>query len=82
MANDEEIRRLAYSIWEQEGRPEGRDVDHYLMAKQMLEEREATSAQPRIIPPPSDGLSEPAPMAPSAPVEGNAPKRYGRRRKV
>lgn len=28
------IRERAYSIWEEEGRPEGRDVEHWLRAAQ------------------------------------------------
>jgi hypothetical protein len=41
MAEDGEIRLLAYKIWQQEGRPDGKDVEHYLQAKAMLEEQEA-----------------------------------------
>ena len=41
MVTDEEIRELAYTIWEEEGRPNGKDVEHYLRAKKILEEREA-----------------------------------------
>ncbi len=29
----DEIERLAYSYWEQEGRPEGRHLDHWLRAQ-------------------------------------------------
>jgi hypothetical protein len=29
----EEIAALAYSIWEKEGRPDGRDVEHWLQAE-------------------------------------------------
>ncbi len=83
MANEEDIQRLAYSIWEQEGRPDGRDVDHYLLAKHMLEEREATPARPIVHAETAhNGLGAPTPIAPSTPQEGNAPRRYGRRRKA
>ena len=41
---DEKIRSLAYAIWEQEGRPEGKDLEHYYRAKQILEEQEAARA--------------------------------------
>ena len=41
MATEEQIRELAYAIWEQEGRPEGKHVEHYFRAKQILEERES-----------------------------------------
>jgi hypothetical protein len=44
MATDEEIRKLAYSIWEQEGCPEGKDVEHYLRAKKIIETKEAGPA--------------------------------------
>jgi hypothetical protein len=40
MATEEQIRELAYSLWEQDNRPDGKDVEHYYRAKQMLEERE------------------------------------------
>jgi hypothetical protein len=40
MVSDEDIKKLAFSIWEQEGHPQGKDVEHYLRAKQILEQRE------------------------------------------
>ena len=45
MPTEEQIKELAYIMWEQEGRPEGRDVEHYFAAKQMLEEQEAAQAR-------------------------------------
>ncbi len=30
--SDASIRERAYRIWEEEGRPEGREVDHWLLA--------------------------------------------------
>jgi hypothetical protein len=33
---DEQIRRRAYQLWEQHGRPEGRDVQFWLRAKDEL----------------------------------------------
>jgi len=35
--NREEIAAAAYSIWEQEGRPEGRDLEHWLRAKTQVQ---------------------------------------------
>lgn len=32
-----EIAKRAYSIWEVEGRPSGRDLDHWLLAKAEVE---------------------------------------------
>jgi len=60
MVTEEQIRALAYTIWEQEGRPHGKHEEHYLRAKQILEEKERTSSAdfkepPSVInlPPPS-----------------------------
>jgi len=38
MATDliQRIRERSYQIWEQEGRPEGRDLDHWLQAEREL----------------------------------------------
>ena len=52
MAMEEQIRALAYTIWEQEGCPEGKHEEHYYRAKQILEEKEATSGVD-LEPPPS-----------------------------
>ena len=41
MATEEQIKAKAYSIWEQEGHPEGKDLEHYYLAKKILEEQEA-----------------------------------------
>ena len=46
MPTEQEIERLAYSIWEEEGRPDGKDQEHYFRAKQILEQKE----QPPIVP--------------------------------
>ena len=35
----EEIRAAAHSIWEQEGRPEGRDMEHWLKAELLLRQK-------------------------------------------
>ncbi len=37
MATEEEIKGLAYGIWEQEGWPSGEDARHYFTAKRILE---------------------------------------------
>jgi len=49
MPTEEEIKKLAHSLWEKEGRPGGKDVEHYFRAKKMLEEKE--SAQVIELPP-------------------------------
>ena len=44
MVTEQHIRELAYTIWEEEGRPEGKDAEHYFRARQILEERQASSS--------------------------------------
>lgn len=41
MPNRQEIERLAYSLWERDGRPQGRDLKHYFEAERTLRERES-----------------------------------------
>ena len=41
MPTEEQIRQLAHTLWEREGRPAGRDVHHYLTAKAILDKEEA-----------------------------------------
>jgi hypothetical protein len=36
---EEEIRELAYKIWQEEGCPHGSDVQHWLRAKMIWEEK-------------------------------------------
>jgi Protein of unknown function (DUF2934) len=38
------IRQRSYQLWEQEGRPEGRHLDHWLQAEQELAELAAKNA--------------------------------------
>ena len=40
---EEAIRRRAYDIWEAEGRPEGRDADHWHRARTEILDRELRS---------------------------------------
>ena len=37
---EEEIRTIAYHLWEQEGRPEGHDVEEWLRAESQWETRQ------------------------------------------
>lgn len=38
---EEEIRREAYLLWLADDRPEGRDLDHWLAARELLRHRHA-----------------------------------------
>jgi hypothetical protein len=42
----EEITAVAHSIWEREGRPEGRDVQHWLEAESQLRQHRNSIAAP------------------------------------
>jgi len=42
MTTEQQIKELAHSVWEKEGRPEGKDVEYYFRAKEILEKQEAT----------------------------------------
>ena len=48
MASHEQIREFAYFIWKDEGCPNGRDLEHYFYAKQVLEEKEADEKKSKI----------------------------------
>ncbi len=41
---EERLRERAYALWEAEGRPEGREVEHWSMAERELTEAEARPA--------------------------------------
>lgn len=43
MISEEQIKARAYAIWKQEGCPDGKDIEHYFRAKQILEEEEAAT---------------------------------------
>jgi hypothetical protein len=43
MGREEEIRSLAYIIWEQEGHLEGRDYEYWLRAETIWEEQNPES---------------------------------------
>jgi hypothetical protein len=63
MVTDEKIRILAYSIWEQEGCPQGKDVEHYLRAKKIIEQQEALAAIELAPLPPVVELPSPKPLS-------------------
>lgn len=41
MYHDDEVRLIAYRIWEEEGQPDGRDLEHWLKAEAIWQERQA-----------------------------------------
>ncbi len=44
MDREEEIRRIAYQLWMEAGQPLGRDLDFWLKAEAMWEERARRAA--------------------------------------
>lgn len=44
----EEISRRAYDLWEQEGRPESRELEHWLRAEQELRARQQSTLTPSL----------------------------------
>jgi hypothetical protein len=45
--SDDRIRERAYQIWEREGRPHGRDYDHWVQARVELVAEAALNDRPR-----------------------------------
>lgn len=67
LPDDEQIRRRAYEIWEREGRPEGRESEHWRMA---VEELRARSAPQEV---PAQRVRGPAQLDETSPApSGNA----------
>lgn len=78
MQDQDGIRRRAYEIWEQEGRPEGRHEAHWAQASREMEER-ATPAKPesgsaRAAAAPGSAGATPAQAAAGAEISGATPK--------
>ncbi len=42
--HDERIRKRAHEIWEEEGRPEGREYSHWLRARAAIAEEDGTAS--------------------------------------
>ena len=61
MATEEQIKELAYFLWEKEGHSEGKHLEHYFRAKQILEEQEAPHVIELGPPPPIIELAPPRP---------------------
>lgn len=54
-----EIQHAAYLLWVEDGRPEGRDLEHWLTAKEMLMHRHGRDGKTRRRAP---EVAEPAPV--------------------
>ena len=45
---EEQIRKQAYYLWQQNGCPEGHELDHWLAAGEIVRHRQSESARVRI----------------------------------
>jgi hypothetical protein len=72
--SDDAIRERAYLIWEREGRPHGRDFEHWVRAQvELLAEGKSNNSGANIAPAPARvSSSKPAPPAKSK--RGPAPR--------
>ena len=70
MATEAQIRAKAYDIWEEEGRPDGNDVEHYLRAKKILEDQEAKRIMELAPVHPAVQLAQPPKNIPLPPAPG------------
>jgi Protein of unknown function (DUF2934) len=67
-----QVRERAYRLWEEEGRPHGRDVEYWERAREFVAaERNRTSAAPEIVSP--DPAAEVEAAVTSAAGEESAP---------
>ena len=46
MPTQDEIKQLAHRLWEEDGRPEGKDVEHWRKAAAMLESGQSAGNAP------------------------------------
>lgn len=57
MSHEEEVRLIAYQIWENEGRPQGRELDHWVKAEAIWQSwrKQGRSGSPLVPPAQSKG---------------------------
>jgi hypothetical protein len=75
---EQKIRERAHALWEAEGRPEGREHDHWREAERQVVAEEAEEGQPQAPDdaavssqggPPADPLRNPVPIPPAQDLE-------------
>ena len=69
---EQEIARRAYAIWEQEGRPHGRNLDHWLKAERELNGQTSPTLSPRRTESPKRGARSVAPAKTAAKTKPRA----------
>jgi hypothetical protein len=56
MAKEDEIRLIAYNIWEEEGCVNGRDCDHWIRAEAIWEQQNQKTAVQNTKPQPKQAV--------------------------
>jgi Protein of unknown function (DUF2934) len=51
MNRDEEIREVAYKLWQEEGYPHGYEVQHWLKAEEIWQEKHRPHSEPEYSKP-------------------------------
>ena len=64
--NREKVLKKAYEIWEAEGRPHGRDMEHWLKAELMIGGTPAKKAPAKKAPAKKPAAKKPAAKKPAA----------------
>jgi hypothetical protein len=54
MAKEDEIKLIAYNIWEQQGCPNGHDCEHWFLAESIWEQQKRKTAQKNTKAEPKD----------------------------
>jgi hypothetical protein len=80
MFTEQQIKDLAYDIWEKEGRPEGKDTQHYFQARQTLEEKHVSSLRELASPQIAKSQQHPQTHQLTPPVAEVPPGQYHTRR--
>ncbi|MBV9736092.1 MAG: DUF2934 domain-containing protein [Acidisphaera sp.] len=71
--NEDRIRERAYRLWEEEGRPEGREHDHWERARQMLDSERPEQQPQQAERSPAGGESASPVEQPVPGVQGPGP---------
>ncbi len=81
MSREQTIRDVAYAIWEAEGKPQGRDAQHWRMAEERVAASGGKDAGAKAKAPAKSGATGSAKTAAkaAAPAKGKASRRQGGR---
>jgi hypothetical protein len=80
MPTEQQVKELAYHLWEQEGRPHGMHLEHYYRALTTLRQREREQeAKGRAVPSLANIGMPSAQLALPSPTEAPRHKRRGRK---